>query len=91
MLQDDTYELGIQIPRLKSVYILRSNIDQLCNTLYRIREVNNRIKIRLTRMKTIIKIREVQSDGDLNRVSLFINLLSEPDYLSDVDMSDDES
>lgn len=70
-------ELSVQILRLKLVYMLCNNKDELRNTFYKISKEINCIKIRLTRMETIHKIIEAQTDGELNKASLFVSRISE--------------
>lgn len=68
-----------------------NNINKLHNALYCIRKENNCIKIRLTRMKIMDKVKEAEADGKLNKASLYFRLLNELDCLSDIEMSNDES
>ena len=68
----------------------RDMIDELRKALNRIREENNRMKIRLNRYWTQVEIRESVEGGWYEHAQLMQSLLTDPIYQSDVEMSDEE-
>ena len=68
----------------------RDSIDELRKALNRIREENNRIKIRLYRYRTQIKIRESVEEGWYKHAQFMQSLLVDPIYQSNMEMSDEE-
>ena len=68
----------------------RDMIDELHKALNRIREENNRMKIRLNRYRTQVEIRESVEGGWYEHTQFMQSLLADPIYQSDVEMSDEE-
>ena len=65
-------------------------IDELRKALNRIREENNRMKIRLNRYRTQVEIRESVEGGWYKHAQFMQSLLVDPIYQLDVEMSDEE-
>ena len=68
----------------------RDMIDELHKALNRIREENNRIKIRLNRYRTQVKIQESMECKLYEYAQYMQSLLADPIYQSDVEMSNEE-
>ncbi|KAK9993542.1 hypothetical protein SO802_023245 [Lithocarpus litseifolius] len=68
----------------------RDTIEELHKALNRIREENNRMKIRLNRYRTQVEIRESVEGGWYEHAQFMQSLLADPIYQSDVEMSDEE-
>ena len=64
----------------------RDMIDELRKALNRIREENNRMKIRLNRYRTQIEIRESVEEGWYEHAQFMQSLLADPIYQLDVEM-----
>ena len=68
----------------------RDIINELRKALNHIRKENNRMKIRLNRYRTQIKIRESVEEGWCKHAQFMQLLLPDPIYQSDVEMLDEE-
>ena len=68
----------------------RDTIDELRKALNRIREENNRMKIRLNRYRAQVEIRELVEGGWYKHAQFMQSLLADPIYQSDMEMSDEE-
>ena len=63
MFYDELVGFKLLVPRQLASQMPRDTIDELHKALNRIREENNRIKIRLNRYQTQVKIRESVEGG----------------------------
>ena len=68
----------------------RDTIDELRKALNRIREENNRMKIRLNRYRTQVEIQESVEGGWYEHAQFMQSLLIDTIYQSDVEMSNEE-
>ena len=68
----------------------RDTIDELRKALNRIKEENNRMKIRLNRYRTQVKIRESVEEAWYEHAQFMQSLHADPIYQSNVEMSDEE-
>ena len=69
----------------------RCNIDEIRNALYRIREENNRIMIRLNRHLFTRRTRELLEDGDARLASLYNSFTNSKENESDIEISDEKT
>ena len=63
MFYDELVGFKLPVPRRLTSQMTRDTIDKLHKVLNRIREENNRMKIRLNRYRTQVKIRESVEGG----------------------------
>nr|POE86292.1 hypothetical protein CFP56_07096 [Quercus suber] len=68
----------------------RDTIDELRKALNRIKEENNRIKIRLNRYRAQVEIRELVEEGWNEHAQFMQSLLANPICQSGVEMSDED-
>ena len=90
MFYDELIGFKLPVPRRLASQMPRDTIDKLRKALNRIREENNRIKIRLYRYRTQIKIRESVEEGWYKHAQFMQSLLVDPIYQSNMEMSDEE-
>ena len=90
MFYDELVGLKLPVPRRLASQMPRDSIDELRKALNRIREENNRMKIRLNRYRTQVEIRESVQEGWYEHAQFMESLLADPIYQSDVEMSDEE-
>ena len=81
---------GVKVPHQIATKMPIDTIDGLRSALNRIREENNRIKIRLNRYYLQNEIRESHMYGDHQQARVMEWCLSQKENLSDVEMSDEE-
>ena len=68
------------MPRQLASQMPRDTIDEFRKALNRIREENNRTKIRLNRYQTQVKIRESMEGGWYEHAQFMQSLLANPIY-----------
>ena len=90
MFYDELVDFKLPVPRRLASQMPRDTIDELRKALNRIREENNRMKIRLNRYRTEIEIRESVEKGWYEHAQFMQSLLTDPIYQSNVEMSDEE-
>ena len=90
MFYDELVGFKLPVPRRLASQMPKDSIDELRKALNRIREENNRMKIRLNRYRTQVEIRELVQEGWYKHAQLIQSLLADPIYQSDVEMSDEE-
>ena len=90
MFYDELASFKLPVPRRLASQMPRDMIEELRKALNRIREENNRIKIRLNRYRTQVEIRESVQEGWYEHAQLMQSLLVDPIYQSDMEMSDEE-
>ena len=69
----------------------RCNMDEIRNALYRIREENNRIMIRLNRHFFNRHTRKLLEDGNTRQTSLYNSFINSKEHESDIEISDEET
>ena len=90
MFYDELVDFKLPVPRRLASQMPRDTIDELRKALNRIREENNRMKIRLNRYRTEIEIRESVEEGWYEHAQFMQSLLADPIYQLDVEMSDEK-
>ena len=90
MFYDELVGYKLPMPRRLASQMLRDTIDKLPKALNRIREENNRMKIRLNRYRTQVEIRESVEGGWYKHAQFMQSLLVDPIYQLDVEISDEE-
>ena len=90
MFYDELVGFKLLVPQQLASQMPRDTIYELCKALNRIREENNRIKIRLNRYRTQVKIRESVEGGWYEHAQFMQSLLADPIYQLNVEMSDEE-
>ena len=90
MFYDELVGFNLPVPRRLVSQMPRDTIDELRKALNRIREENNRMKIRLNRYRTQVEIRESVEGGWYKPAQFMQSLLVDPIYQSDVEMPDEE-
>ena len=90
MFYDELVGYKLLMPRRLASQMLRDTIDKLHKALNHIREENNRMKIRLNRYRTQVKIQESMECKLYEYAQYMQSLLADPIYQSDVEMSNEE-
>ena len=90
MFYDELASFKLPVPWRLASQMPRDMIEELRKVLNRIKEENNRIKIRLNRYQTQVEIRELVEGGWYEHAQFMQSLLADPIYQSDVEMSDEE-
>ena len=90
MFYDELIGFKLPVPRRLASQMPRDTIDKLRKALNRIREENNRIKIRLNRYWTQLEIQESVECKLYEHAQYMQSLLVDPIYQSDVAMSNEE-
>ena len=90
-LREEAIELNIRVPKARAIGMTRCNMDEIRNALYRIREENNRIMIRLNRHFFTRRTRELLEDGDARQASLYNSFINSKEHESDIEISDEET
>ena len=90
MFYDELVSYKLLVPRRLASQMPRDTIDKLCKALNRIREENNRMKIRLNRYRTQVKIRELVECRLYKHAQYMQSLFADPIYQSDMEMSNEE-
>ena len=81
---------GLRIPKQRAINMQRDTHEQLELALFRAREEENRMRIRLNRKDMEDKSREYAEDGDYETARLYHAFATGPNHESDCFMSDDE-
>ena len=63
-LREEAIELNLRAPKSRAIGMSRSDMDEIRIALYRIREENNRIRIRINRSYFKRRTQELLEDGD---------------------------
>ena len=66
-------------------------MDEIRNALYRIREENNRIMLRINREFFKQRTRELLEDGNERPARLYNSIVHSNEYTSDIEISDEET
>ena len=90
MFYDKLVGFKLPVPRQFASQMPRDMINELHKALNRIKEENNRMKIRLNRYQTQVEIRESVEGGWYEHAQFMQSFLADPIYQSDVEMSDEE-
>ncbi|KAL0008034.1 hypothetical protein SO802_009536 [Lithocarpus litseifolius] len=90
MFYDEMVGYKLPVPRQLASQMPRDTIDELRRALCCIREENNRMKIRLNRYRTQVKIQESVECKLYEHARYMQSLLAADIYQSDVEMSDEE-
>ena len=90
MFYDELVGYKLLVPRRLASQMSRDTIDKLCKALNCIREENNRMKIRLNRYRTQVKIRELVECRLYKHAQYMQSLFANPIYQSDVEMSNEK-
>ena len=81
---------GVRIPKQRAINMQRDTPPQLELALFRAREEENRMRIRLNRKDMEDKSREYAEVGDDESARLYHDFATGPNYESDCFMTDDE-
>ena len=68
----------------------RSDMDEIRIALYRIREENNRIRIRINRSYFKRRTQELLEDGDERQARFYNSIVHSNECTSDIEISDEE-
>lgn len=81
---------GLRIPKQRATVMPRGTPQELELALFRAREEENRMRLRLSR-KNLVDCREAFfEDGDIRQARIYQHFIMSVDYKSDCYMSDDE-
>ena len=90
MFYNELVGFKLPVPRQLALQMPRDTIDEFRKTLNRIREENNRMKIRLNQYWTQVEIWESVEGGWYEHTQFMQSLLANLICQSDVEMSDEE-
>ena len=90
MFYDELVGFKLLVPQRLASQMPRDMIDELRKVLNRIREENNRMKIRLNRYRTQVEIQKSVEGKWYEHAQFIQSLLADSIYQSDVEMSDEE-
>ena len=80
MFYDELVGYKLSVPQRLASQLPRDTIDKLRKALNRIREENNRMKIRLNRYRTQVKIRELVECRLYKHAQYMQSLFADPIY-----------
>lgn len=81
---------GVRIPKQRATLMQRDTPQQLELALFRAREEENRMRLRLLRKSLLEDSIAYAREGDQERASQYHHFAMSPDYNSDCFMSDEE-
>ena len=87
---DELVGYKLPVPWRLASQMPKDTIDELRKALNRIREENNRMKIRFNRYRTQVKIRELVECRLYKHAQYMQSLFADPIYQPDVEMSNEE-
>lgn len=87
---DECRRVGIKIPKQMTKFKPRDTPQQLEATLFRAREEENRMRLRMTRFSLLHDAREFAAFDDWENARIYQHLVMSPNYHSDFYISDDE-
>ena len=90
-LREEAIELNILVLKARAIRMTKYNMDEIRNALYRIREENNCIMIRLNRHFFNRRTRELLKDGDARQASLYNSFINSKEHESDIEISYEET
>ena len=89
-LREEAIELNLRAPKSRAIGMSRSDMDEIRIALYRIREENNRIRIRINRSYFKRRTQELLEDGDERQARFYNSILHSNECTSDIEISDEE-
>ena len=90
MFYNELVGYKLSVPRQLTLQMPRDTIEELHRALNRIKEENNRMKIRLYRYWTQLEIQESMECKLYEHTQFIQSLLTDPIYQLDVEMSNEE-
>lgn len=81
---------GLRVPKQRAKFMLRNTPQELEAALFRAREEENRMRLRVRRHSLAADARMFAEDGDILQARQFHQWSISPDIQSDCDMSDED-
>ena len=84
-------EINLRVPKARAIVMRKGDMNEIHNALYRMREENNRILIRINRELFKRRTRELLEDGDEGHARLYNSFVHSVECTSDIEISDEET